>query len=174
MVRSLNDSGLDASDRKLLSSIERVGWHVVMVPEEGNTPGWAFSVGLFQSFSHPEVVVFGLPLELSGQVINSIGEEIRAGKTFEAGSEHREILDEVRCTFRHVNARWYRAFLGASGWYYRGPDFPALQCIWPDRKQNYPWEPGFDLTWLWAQPLLFEAEPEPARVVDLLDSVGGE
>jgi len=174
MVRSLVDADLDDSDRKLLSDIDRVGWHVVMIPEEDGTPGWSFSVGLFKSFNHPEVVVFGLPLELSEQVINGIGADIQKGKTFESGQEYPEILDGVLCTFRPVVRRWYRPFLGYAGWYYRGPEFPVLQCIWPDKQQHYPWHPKFKKAWLGAQPLLFEQEPEPARVVRLLESMGVE
>ena len=64
MVRTLNDPGLDDNDRKLLQDVAEVGWHVVLIAEEAGTPGWAFSVGLYHTFRHPEVVVFGLPLEL--------------------------------------------------------------------------------------------------------------
>ena len=173
MVRSLADDNLDDCDRKLLSDIDRVGWHVVMIPEEDGTPGWSFSVGLFKSFKHPEVVVFGLPLELSEEVINGIGADIQKGKVFETGQEYPDILDGVLCTFRPVVQRWYRPFLGYAGWYYRGPKFPVLQCIWPDKQQHYPWHPKFKKAWLGAQPLLFEQEPAPARVVPFLESMGG-
>jgi len=97
MVRSLADDDLDDSDRKLLSDIDRVGWHVVMIPEEDGTPGWSFSVGLFKSFNHPEVVVFGLPLELSGQVINGISAVIQKGKTFESGQESIQRFSKACC-----------------------------------------------------------------------------
>lgn len=168
------DDGLDESDRKLLSDINRVGWHVVMIPEEDGTPGWSFSVGLFKTFGHPEVVVFGLPLELSQEVINGLGTEIKKGTMFESGKEYSEILEGVQCTFRPVDLRWYRPFLGYAGWYYRSFEFPVLQCIWPDKEQNYPWEPRFKIAWLWAQPLLYESEPEAARVIRLLASMDEE
>ncbi|MFL5242708.1 MAG: DUF4262 domain-containing protein [Gemmataceae bacterium] len=174
MVRSLTDGNLDDGDRKLLSDIDRFGWHVVMIPEADGTPGWSFSVGLFSTFSHPEVVVFGLSMALAGQVINGIGADIQKGKTFEFGQDYPEILEGVLCTFRPVVARWYRPFLGYATWYYQGTEFPVLQCIWPDKQQHYPWQPEYKQAWLWAQPLLFELEPEPARVVRLLESVGGE
>ena len=174
MVRTLADDNLDDCDRKLLSDIDRVGWHVVMIPEEDGTPGWSFSVGLFKAFKHPEVVLFGLPLELSGEVINGIGADIQKGKRFESGQEYPDILDGVLCTFRPVVQRWYRPFLGYAGWYYRGGKCPVLQCIWPDKQQHYPCQPKFKKGWLGAQPLLFEQEPEPARVVRFLESMGGE
>ena len=174
MVRSLADDDLDEGDRKLLSDIDRVGWHVVMIPEEDGSPGWSFSVGLFKTFNHPEVVVFGLPLELSQEVINGIGADIQKSNVFQSGQEYPDILDGVLCTFRPVVQRWYRPFLGYARWYYRGEKFPVLQCFWPDKRQQYPWHPNFKKAWLGAQPLLFEQEPEPARVVPFLESMGGE
>ncbi len=172
MVRTLADAGLDDSDRKLLHDVEDVGWHVVLIPPEEGKPGWAFSIGLFHSFGHPEVVVFGLPLELLGAVVNGVGEEVQAGKRFEAGQEHPDILEGVRCAFRPVDEGWYRPFLGYARWFYQGSEFPALQCLWPDKKQRFPWEPEFNEGWRWAQPLLHESEPVAARAVELLRSTG--
>jgi hypothetical protein len=174
LVRSLADDGLDDHDRKLLSDVDRVGWHLVMIPEEDEAPGWAFSVGLFKSFGHPEVVVFGLPLELGGRVVNGIGAHIKAGSVFAAESEYPGILEGVLCTFRPVDRRWYRPFIGYATWYYRDGDFPVLQCLWPDKQQRYPWDAGFKPAWLWAQPLLYETESGPARAERLLALMGGE
>jgi hypothetical protein len=174
VTRTLADEGLDDGDRKLLSDVDQVGWHVVMIGEEAGVPGWSFSIGLFKTFNHPEIVVFGLPLTLSGQVINLIGDEIKRGARFEPGLEYTEILEGVLCTFRPVNPRWYRPFLGYAMWFYQGAEFPALQCIWPDKQHHFPWHPDFKPAWLWAQPLLFEQEPRLARVGRLLASLGGE
>jgi hypothetical protein len=80
----------------------------------------------------------------------------------------------VRCTFRPVQRRWYPPFLGYALWYHRGGEFPVLQCIWPDKKQHYPWGAEFKREWLWAQPLLYEPEPGPARVEELLRTMEDE
>jgi Domain of unknown function (DUF4262) len=172
MVRTLTDPGLDDSDRKLLGDVAEFGWHVVLIPDEGDAPGWAFSVGLFHSYKHPEIVVFGLPLELAHRVINGIGEDIKAGNAFEDGHEYGDILEAVNCMLRTVDANWYRPFLGYAMWYYRGGEFPVLQCIWPDKEQRYPWQPGFKKAWLGKQPLLFETTMTEARAVELLRSTG--
>ena len=62
--------GMD--DAKLLADVQEYGWHVVSIFESDDTPGWAFSIGLFQNFHHPEIVVFGLNEELMPYVINEI------------------------------------------------------------------------------------------------------
>ena len=50
------------ADRTILRNIDTYGCDVVLVPPEEETAGWAFSVGLFHSYQHPEIVVFGLPI----------------------------------------------------------------------------------------------------------------
>jgi hypothetical protein len=172
MVRTLKDSNLDDNDRKLLQDVDEFGWHVVIVPDEGSTPGWAFSVGLYHNYKHPEVIVFGLPLELLHAVVNVVGDEVKSGTRFKDGSDYPDILEGVRCMFRGVDNQWYRPFLGYAGWFYRGDGFPVMQCIWPDKKQRYPWYSGFNAAWLSKQPLLYEKEAVAARAVELLRTTG--
>src|SRR5207248_2370635 len=123
---TLSDPNLDDGDRQLLSDVERHGCHVVVITAEHGTPGWAFSVGLFHNFQHPEVVVFGLSLELNGEVIQGIGAEIRAGRSLEVDGQYADILEGVKCTFRPVATRWYEPFFGYARWFYRGDEFPML------------------------------------------------
>jgi hypothetical protein len=64
MTKSLDArEGISAPDAKVLSDIERVGWHVMKVFARPNEKGpeWAFSIGLFHTYQHPEIIIFGLP-----------------------------------------------------------------------------------------------------------------
>jgi hypothetical protein len=99
---------------------------------------------------------------------------MKNGATFESGPDYCELVDGFLCTFRTVNRRWYRPFLGYAGWYYRGAEFPVLQLIWPDKQHHYPWHPGFNPSFVWAQPLLFEQDPVQARVERVLESMDEE
>ena len=38
--------------------------------------------------------------------------------------------------------------------FYDGDDFPALQLVWPDKENKWPWEIDFNHSWIWHQPLL--------------------
>lgn len=158
-------------DAKLLADVQEYGWHVVRVLEKGDTPGWAFSIGLYKNFHHPEIVVFGLNEDLMYYLINDIGEEVRKGKTFQVGGLYRDLIESYACTFKPVNQVWYRDFLGYANWFYKNQDYPVPQCIWPDRNSRFPWEPDFNENWMWAQPLLFRDERESARTADLLRSM---
>jgi len=60
MTRLLTETdGLPTPDAKVLQDIQRVGRHVTGVfasaGEKG--PEWAFSIRLFHSFGHPEVII---------------------------------------------------------------------------------------------------------------------
>jgi hypothetical protein len=161
--------GLD--DEKVLADVAEYGWHVIRIFEKDNTPGWAFSIGLYKNFAHPEIVVFGLNDALMHSVINSIGEEVRSGKRFMIDGLYPDLIEAYSCTFKAVNKVWYYHFLGYANWFYKGQDYPALQCIWPDKNSRYPWEPDFSANWEWAQPLLFNEEPVSARTTELLQSM---
>ena len=161
--------GLD--DDKLLADVKDYGWHVIKILEKNETPGWAFSIGLYKNFNHPEVVVFGLNDEVAHFLINEIGDEIRAGKKFGVDGLYSDLIDTYSCTFKPVNPVWYHAFLGYANWFYKSQNYPALQCIWPDKNHRFPWDPEFNPNWVWAQPLLFNGEPDSARTAALLESM---
>ena len=160
-----------ANDAKILADVAEYGWHVVKVFEKDETPAWAFSIGLYCNFNHPEVVVFGLDSDLMHSVINSIGDAVRTGTKFEVDANYQDLIEAYSCTFKPVRPVWYRDFLGYANWFYKDQSYPVLQCIWPDRNSRYPWEPEFNPNWLWAQPLLFNEEPESARTIALLKSM---
>jgi Domain of unknown function (DUF4262) len=158
-------------DEKLLADVKEYGWHVLKILDKDEAPGWAFSVGLYKNFNHPEIIVFGFDEDLSHSVINTIGEEVRSGKKFVVDALYKDLIETYSCTFRPVNEVWYYHFLGYANWFYQGQGYPSLQCIWPDKNERFPWHPEFNPNWLWAQPLLFHEEPESARVVALLESM---
>jgi hypothetical protein len=160
-----------ADDEKLLADVREYGWHVIKVPDTEETPGWAFSIGLFRNFNHPEIIIFGLGLDVSHDVINAVGDEVKAGKSFVVDELYQDLIETYSCTFRPVNQIWYDHFLGYASWFYKGQDYPVLQCIWPDRNHLFPWDPEFNPNWVWAQPLLFHDDPESARAVVSIDSM---
>jgi hypothetical protein len=159
MTKSLDEQrGLPAPDAKVLGDIQRVGWHVTGVFAQKNEKGpeWVFSVGLFHSFQHPEVLVFGLPFERCIDVVNVIGQEVQAGKRYEPGGEYADILeDPYRCVFREVDRQHYSDYVGYALWFYEDDPFPLMQCFWPDKKGLFPWDNGCNDYVKNAQPLLF-------------------
>ena len=141
-------------DARMQADIATYGWHVIEVFEDDEGPGFAFTIGLHKRFEHPELIVFGLPLDTMHLMLNAAGEAVRAGHVFTAGQTSDAILNGYDCTFRPVPHRHYEAYLGSARWYYEGDDFPALQLIWPDREHHYPWAAPADAWIRSAQPVL--------------------
>jgi hypothetical protein len=160
-----------SDDQRLLDNIAEYGWHVIMVLDQDDSPGWAYSIGLHHSFNHPEIIVFGLELDLMQSIIDNVGEAVRSGNKFEIGKTYPDLIEDYSCTFNTVKPVWYDEFLCFATWYYKESDFPALQCFWPDFDARFPWEPHFNKDLLSAQPLLFHDEPTAARASDIVKAL---
>jgi hypothetical protein len=131
----------DEVDEKVQADIARHGWHVVILPPEEDSPGWAHSIGLWERFSHPELIVFGSEPRQLGALVNALGERVRRGLRLEPG-EIDGVLEALPFALRPVAPRWTNVFLGNAAWHYRSERFPALQGFWPDRLGRFPWSAG--------------------------------
>ena len=134
----------DDSDRKLLSDVARVGWHLVGITEGPKRPSYVFSVGLYHSFDQPEIIIIGLDTNVGGQLINSIGDQMQAGKTFRDQDIVNDIADGLPLALRVVTEEYYQSYLGYALWFYESMDFPVLQCVWPDKGARFPWDRDCD------------------------------
>jgi len=159
MTRVLTKTkGLPAPDVKVLQDIQRVGWHVtgVFASEGEEGPEWAFSIGLFHSFGHPEVMIVGLPFGCCMDVVNVIGKQVQRGHRYDSEHLYNDILDEpYECAFRQVDRRHYRAYVGYALWFYEDDPFPLFQCFWPDKERHLPWDAACNEYVRSVQPLLF-------------------
>ena len=162
---------LSASERKVYDDVAQYGWHVVKVASSDVAEGWAFSVGLIETFDHPEIVMVGLPTDMMHTIINNIGEDIRRGHRYQHEQRSGEILEGYDCLFERVARRWYGPFLGYATWYYGGDEFPTLQCIWPDRDALWPWDPQSEVDWDGLQPRLSSEDSTTAGVRPWLESM---
>jgi hypothetical protein len=165
----------DEIELRVRADIERSGWHVVILPPEGGTPGWMHTIGLQERFDHPELIVFGSDLERLGPLVNHLGERVRAGERYAEAADVEGILTDQPLAFRPVVGKWTSAFLGNAAWHYRSETVPTIQCFWPDPGGRFPWEPEADPTWRDDQPLLFEEQTHRAlseRMIDVLRREG--
>lgn len=144
----------DDSDRKLLADVAQHGWHIVGVNADEHGPDFAFSVGIFHTLAHPEILIMGLRHKIAAQLINLIGDAIREGQRYEAGGRYDDIADGYPLAFVTMDPRYYREYLGYALWFYRTLDFPVLQCVWPDKSGILPWQAGFDSRFFQSQRVL--------------------
>ena len=154
----------DAGERKAIADVEEHGWHVLKVLADSEGPGFAYTVGLYHSFRHPELIVVGLPPEVAHNVLNIAGEAIRRGMRYSEAVQTSDLFEDRACRFRRMPEGQYPNYLGWDLWFYDGPAFPALQLIWPDQEGRWPWEPTVDPGVREIQPVIEdEGDPPWAR-----------
>ncbi len=160
---------MNESDRKLLATIEQHDCSVVCIEEDGDGPPFAFSVGLFQRFGHPEVLVCGLGADQAQELINTCRDRVRAGHVFQPGFSYGGVFGDRRIAMRALHRDHYVGYLGTARWLYSGDEFPCLEAFWSDEKGLFPWDDGCDSTVAARQPRLdhawrFSGEPVGRRV----------
>src|SRR5947209_6853734 len=111
-LRANPPAARDDQDRKLLADIEQFGWHVICIEQDDEGPGFAYSIGLYGTFGHPEILVIGLDPQVMFGMVNGVGEGIWAGKRFEHLDESGDVLDGFNVAFRRVEPRHYKEYLG--------------------------------------------------------------
>jgi hypothetical protein len=124
----------------LEDNIKQYGLQVQHVLEDETGPGFSYSVGLFKSYSHPEIIMVGLKQQLAHTLINNMAYDVKEGKIFAPLTFEPDILDDFNCYIIKVDKVNYSAYVGQAQNYYESDDFPLIQCIYPTVKGVYPWE----------------------------------
>lgn len=148
---------VDESEQLIRDDIARCGWHIVMVPDDAEGPGFAYSIGMEETLGSPEIILFGLPAALMGYIINDIGNRVRANAKLTCGTPIEGLLEGAVCILEPVDPVHYPDYFGYARWYYSGNDFRAWQCFWPGKQDGlFPWEPG-------AAEVVRRAQPDLTR-----------
>jgi uncharacterized protein DUF4262 len=140
--------------RRIVADIKRHGWHVINVLADDSGPAFSYSIGMFRTLGHPEIIMFGLPSDWMHRHINAIGDAVREGARFDGGSTIADLLEGFECVFVRVPVERYPQLVGQALWFYRDASFPLIQCVWPDKQRLYPWQPGFVPELIADQPVM--------------------
>src|SRR5262249_12605397 len=98
----------DKHHRQLLSDGKEDGWHVMGVMEGKEGPAFAYTIGLYYTFEHPEIVIFGLDIRLMHGIVNGFGERLKKGEAFEHLDEAGDVLEGYNVIFQKVEREQYR------------------------------------------------------------------
>jgi Domain of unknown function (DUF4262) len=135
------------SDEAVAADVEKFGLSVMLVSEDEECPKFGYSIGLYRNFNHPEIIVFGLSHDVMAWIINEIAQRIRNGERCEIGKEYEGLLEGYNCFFNEAPKGCYPEYFGYAMSFYKGVDFPALQLVWPDKENKWPWEIDFNRCW---------------------------
>ena len=130
----------DEANKEILENIDKYGLTVRYVFDNKENFQFSYSIGLYKTYQHPEIIMIGLKQELMHIIINNLAEDIKNGKRYDAYSWSPDVLDGFECYFIEVDKANYDEYVGGNLWLYNGNEFPLLQCIYPTVKGIYPWE----------------------------------
>ena len=137
-----------AQNPVVVEHIEQYGWHLVLVKGDAQRAPFAYTIGLFQSYEHPEVVISGLNADLDVMkiILNNVGHVVREGGSYLANSRADDILEGYTCWFIPVPRPQHEHVVGQALRHYGDQSFPLLQLIWPSPSGFYPWDAELDAT----------------------------
>ena len=118
---------MDEHEAQVLADVDRFGWSVMKVSNDLG-PDFAYSAGIYRTLGHPEIILFGLPLEIMHRLINDVGDRVRTGARYVAGQTSDEFLEGYPVTFRAVPTAHYRGHLGWATWLMAARRTPC--CRW--------------------------------------------
>lgn len=148
-------------NEKLLHDVKTVGWHVLGIKGDATTPDVAHTVGLQQTFGHPELVMVGLKQQTLMSVVADLGKRVANGARLAVGSELDDVLEGFPVRFGAVLPVAHERFLPGAQEFYAGTAFEAVQCLWPDREGRFPDDLSFSANCATVEPDLGDPEWTP-------------
>jgi hypothetical protein len=135
------DRAEDEHERKAIEDIREYGVHILHVfDDKGESPDFSYTVGLWNTHGHPEILISGLKENLRHRLLNNLNFGIKQGRQYRDGQSCTDVIDGYRCYFQELPKRQYRKYLGWDRWFYDGDEFDAVQMLWPSVDHIYPWD----------------------------------
>ncbi|HLP13783.1 MAG TPA: DUF4262 domain-containing protein [Flavobacteriales bacterium] len=134
--------------------IKKQGFYSQLFLSSGYLPQFGYSIGFFETYGHPEIICFGLDLDLIDNIIQNAHRQIKLGMRFEKDTSYGGFLEGYDIVFIDVMNGHQGDWVGYDAWYFKERKVPCLQLIWPDKNRKWPWEEEYNEDWKFIQPLL--------------------
>ena len=141
-------------ENRTKSDIEKYGLSVIIIEATDYLPSFAYSIGLWTKYNHPEIICFGLRTQTLHSIINDVADLVKCGQKTETNKTYHNVFENSKAEFLKVDSCNLSDYFGTAIDFYNSNEFPALQLIWPDRNDKFPWETDFEEEFIYKQPLL--------------------
>jgi len=128
--------------------VQQSGWHIADAFPDEDAPGfsafYSYTAGLWQTFQHPELILFGLRPDAADGVLQLAVNHIRQGQRYVDGEQTDDLTRDYLVHFRAAptdDPHWPMSVTSA---YYGHRNYPVLQVVTPDKDNHWPWEPDCD------------------------------
>jgi len=135
-------------------NVDAYGWHIALFEADTATPAFAYTIGLWENFQQPEIITFGLPLPMMYALLHGAAELVKDKQPLALATDNFDFLEDSPVQFRRVQEENIGDYLGYARWYYNFEPFPAIQLLWADDQNKYPWDDQYDKRYKFLQPQL--------------------
>jgi hypothetical protein len=153
---------LSKYEQGIIDNVARHGWHCTIVGAgDDGEPGFAYTVGLWETRCTPELIVFGLEWELMHGMLSELVRQLGTGAQLSDGARWSNLLGGFDCITRPVHpTQRVPEYLNSALWYhgYRTGEeqVEVYQIFWPGAQQGlFPWERDCDAFVRDSQPQLY-------------------
>ncbi len=143
--------------KQLSDCIEQNGYTCMMEFNGGVMNKTFYSIGLWHTFSHPEIVITGMQTNYCQEILYNMVHDIKKGAVVEPNTINYDIIVDTdtdkpfRTAFIHTTDSYREKELSFANMFYFEREYQAVQFIWPDKEGVLPVEPGYNVTF--KQPL---------------------
>ena len=127
-------------ESNIQADVERIGWSAILVTDD---PPFAYTIGLMFTFSHPELIIFGLR-DQGHPILTTMVEVLRESGSFVPGKRYSDVLNGFDIAVREVDRSQHTEYLGYAMGYCRERgrigELEALQVFWPDKGGHFAFE----------------------------------
>ncbi len=133
-------------EEEIAEVVREQGWYAASISD--HDPPFQYTIGLMQTFNHPEFIMFGLEADNAHALFSGLVRDIRNGRSFaEPGVQTVSLRgDEHRVGFRRVHPTQHPLYLGFAMGYCRYigriGELEAMQAFWPDSSGKFPFDSG--------------------------------
>ncbi|MBC7773956.1 MAG: DUF4262 domain-containing protein, partial [Phycisphaerae bacterium] len=128
------------TEQAIIHGVPKHGWFVPLFKAEAGKPSFGYTIGLWQTFKHPEIIMFGLnPLTIH-QILNTAGGIVKEGGELPLFVPYDQLFENGNAVLLPIlSEKELRDHFGYGLWYNKGV-FPAFQIVWGDTVNRFPWE----------------------------------
>jgi hypothetical protein len=106
-----------AAEKKIVSDVEKYGFHVAQIPGDGYSPSFAYTIGLYKTYGYPELICFGLNLDLLHSVLWSGKELLDKQPIPDQSIGYPDFLGDYDVRLLTVDKAWYKYYFGYGIWF---------------------------------------------------------